>query len=85
MRRKYYLLDMAWVLGYVAYTHYISLTHNSLTAHSLTTHASAVLSQVSLVVAGSRPDLIKGIVGISADPDFTENLLWRELSAEVSE
>lgn len=38
---------------------------------------------VSMVVAAKRRDLIKGIVGISADPDFTENLLWSQLSEDV--
>ena len=29
------------------------------------------------------PHLVSGIVGMSADPDFTEELLWKTLSEEV--
>lgn len=32
-----------------------------------------------------RPDLVSGIVGLAADPDFTEELLWKKLSAETKE
>jgi len=38
---------------------------------------------ISFVVALRRPDLVRGIVGISADPDFTEELLWKKLPEEV--
>lgn len=38
---------------------------------------------VSFLVASKRPDLIDGIVGMSADPDFTEELLWKKLPEEV--
>lgn len=34
---------------------------------------------ISIVVAKQRPDLISGIVGMAADPDFTEELLWKKL------
>ena len=34
---------------------------------------------VSMLVASRRPDLISGVVGLSADPDFTEELLWKSL------
>ena len=34
---------------------------------------------VSMLVASKRPDLVSGIVGLSADPDFTEELLWKTL------
>ena len=37
------------------------------------------------MVAKSRPDLTGGIVGISADPDFTEELLWKRLPEETKE
>ena len=29
---------------------------------------------ISFLIALKRPDLVRGIVGISADPDFTEDL-----------
>ena len=29
------------------------------------------------------PNLVSGIVGMSADPDFTEELLWKTLSEDV--
>jgi len=34
---------------------------------------------VSVLVAMRRPDLVRGIVGIGGDPDFTEDLLWKGL------
>jgi len=40
-------------------------------------------SWVSFLVAASRPDLVSGIVGLSADPDFTEELLWKKLPEDV--
>ncbi|KAG5181418.1 Alpha/Beta hydrolase protein [Tribonema minus] len=38
---------------------------------------------VALLVALQRPDLVAGIVGLGADPDFTENLLWKHLPEET--
>eukprot|EP01035_Chromulina_nebulosa_P018941 gene18941-24749_t len=40
---------------------------------------------VSLIVARERPDIVAGIIGLAADPDFTEELLWKKLSDEVKE
>eukprot|EP01038_Epipyxis_sp_PR26KG_P013172 gene13172-17648_t len=40
---------------------------------------------VSFLIAKKRPDLVSGIVGLSADPDFTEELLWKNLSEDVKE
>lgn len=37
---------------------------------------------VAVLVALRRPDLVRGIVGLSADPDFTEDLLWNQLPEE---
>ncbi len=37
---------------------------------------------VALNIAKKHPDLIAGIIGLAADPDFTENLLWRFLPEE---
>lgn len=37
---------------------------------------------VAVLVALQRPDLVRGIVGLSADPDFTEDLLWNQLPEE---
>lgn len=38
---------------------------------------------ISFLIAQRRPDLVSGIVGLSADPDFTEELLWKSLSEEI--
>lgn len=40
---------------------------------------------ISFLIALRRPDLVGGIVGLSADPDFTEELLWKGLSEEIKE
>lgn len=37
---------------------------------------------IMLLAAMARPDKIKGLVGIAAAPDFTEDLIWNCLSAE---
>jgi len=38
---------------------------------------------VMLLVAKRRPDLVAGLVGLAADPDFTEDLLWEQLDDDV--
>ena len=38
---------------------------------------------MSFIVAQRRPELVRGIVGIAADPDFTEELLWKKLPEEI--
>ena len=40
---------------------------------------------ISFLIALKNPQLVSGIVGMSADPDFTEELLWKTLSEEVKE
>lgn len=40
---------------------------------------------ISFLIALKNPHLVSGIVGMSADPDFTEELLWKTLSDEVKE
>lgn len=40
---------------------------------------------VSFLVAARRPDLVSGIVGMAADPDFTEELLWKKLPEATKE
>jgi len=40
---------------------------------------------VAFLVASRRPDLVAGIVGLSADPDFTELLLMKTLSEDVKQ
>ena len=40
---------------------------------------------VAFLVAMKRPDLVSGIVGMAADPDFTEELLWKKLPDDVKE
>lgn len=47
--------------------------------------ASGVGAWVALLIAMERPDLVRGIVGLSADPDFTEDLLWHTLDNEVKQ
>lgn len=42
-------------------------------------------SWISFLIAAKRPDLVRGIVGMSSDPDFTEELLWKTLSDDVKE
>ena len=46
---------------------------------------SGVGGWVSLLVAEKRPDLVRGFIGLSVDPDFTEDLLWAELPEEEKE
>jgi len=38
---------------------------------------------VAVLVAMKRPDLVRGIVGIGGDPDFTEDLLWKGLPEQT--
>jgi len=40
---------------------------------------------VAVLVALKRPDLVKGIVGLGVDPDFTEDLLWKELPQDTKD
>lgn len=40
---------------------------------------------ISFLIASKRPDLVRGVVGIAADPDFTEELLWKTLPDEVKD
>lgn len=40
---------------------------------------------VAVLVALERPDLVRGIVGIGGDPDFTEDLLWKYLPEREKE
>ena len=35
---------------------------------------------IMLLIALKRPDLVGGLVGMAADPDFTEELIWNGLS-----
>ncbi|KAJ8600502.1 hypothetical protein CTAYLR_010073 [Chrysophaeum taylorii] len=44
---------------------------------------SGVGGWISCLVAMRRPDLVGGIVGLAADPDFTEELLLKRLPADV--
>ena len=43
---------------------------------------AGVGSWLSFLVAQSRPDLVTGVVGMSCDPDFTEDLLWKVRACE---
>jgi len=40
---------------------------------------------VTVLVALKRPDLVRGIVGLGGDPDFTEDLLWKNLPEETKD
>ncbi len=37
---------------------------------------------IMLLTALARPERLKGLVGLAAAPDFTEDLMWRELSED---
>lgn len=39
---------------------------------------------VAVLVAMRRPDLVRGILGCSSDPDFTEDLLWKYMPEEMN-
>ncbi len=38
---------------------------------------------IMLLAALSRPERVQGLVGIASAPDFTEELLWNRMSAEM--
>ena len=40
---------------------------------------------IAFLIASTRPDLVSGIVGLAADPDFTEELLWKKLPEDIKE
>lgn len=40
-------------------------------------------SWIAFLIASKRPDLVHGVVGISSDPDFTEELLWKQLGDDI--
>jgi len=40
---------------------------------------------IAILVALRRPDLVRGIVGLAADPDFTEDLLWAKLPKDIKD
>jgi pimeloyl-ACP methyl ester carboxylesterase len=40
---------------------------------------------IALLVALARPDRLKGLVGVAAAPDFTEDLMWAEFEESVRE
>ena len=62
----------AWIIR-ILFAH-----HQILVGHGMGTW-------ISFLIALRRPDLVAGIVGMSADPDFTEELLWKSLSEDVKE
>ena len=37
---------------------------------------------IMLRVALARPDRVKGMIGIAAAPDFTEKLMWPDMTAD---
>lgn len=38
---------------------------------------------IAFLVAMKRPEIVGGLVGLAADPDFTEELLWKNLSDDA--
>lgn len=40
---------------------------------------------ISFLIASRRPEMVRGIVGMASDPDFTEELLWKNLNDETKE
>ncbi|GMH79561.1 hypothetical protein TL16_g08185 [Triparma laevis f. inornata] len=49
---------------------------------SYTLVGSGVGSWIAVLLAIKRPDVVSGLVGMACDPDFTEDLLWKNLSEE---
>jgi esterase/lipase len=59
----------------------IELLEKTVTGKTIIVGA-AVGAWVMLRVALERPDLVAAMVGVSCDPDFTEELLWANLSEQ---
>ncbi|MEE9266037.1 MAG: alpha/beta hydrolase [Gammaproteobacteria bacterium] len=52
------------------------------TEGSLILVGSSMGAWIMLLVAGALPGRVDGLVGLAAAPDFTEELIWRRLTAE---
>ncbi len=52
------------------------------TEGSLIPVGSSMGAWIMLLVAGALPGRVDGLVGLAAAPDFTEELIWRRLTAE---
>ena len=52
------------------------------TEGSLVLVGSSMGAWIMLLVAGALPTRVHGLVGIAAAPDFTEELIWRRLTAD---
>ncbi len=52
------------------------------TEGSLIPVGSSMGAWIMLLVAGALPGRVDGLVGLAAAPDFTEEIIWRRLTAE---
>lgn len=52
------------------------------TEGSLVLVGSSMGAWIMLLVAGALPGRVDGLVGLAAAPDFTEELIWRRLTAQ---
>lgn len=56
---------------------------DEVTEGSLVIVGSSMGGWMMLLAALERPDRVKGLVGVAAAPDFTQELMWPELSDEA--
>lgn len=61
----------------------IAVMENVLKSKKVLLVGFGVGTWVSFVIAARRPDLVKGIVAMATDIDFTEELIWKKLSDDI--